>query len=1099
MGLFLFDREKKSFTRMKVESRGSVQEYAGPVISVIETASGSIYSAASRDGLLKYNEQKKYFEIVDVGKAWQAHFANSFIWDLHEDKSGNLWITTFEDLFKYNPIQKTIQKIDLKYSGPKPSRFSKMYEDKEGFLWIASDAGIFRYNLRSGDVERHYRDSQNPNGLNHKDVWTLYEDSFGVLWIGTVGGGLYKYDRTKIPFDKYTEFASETEEANASATGAITSDTNNRDALWIGTGAGLWYLDRKKNSNQQIKLPDPVRNNRINALIRDENGVLWLATHNHGLLKYHIPSNTFTRFEYNIYDQEGLLDGRVYDIEQDDYGDIWIGTRAGLNRLDPRTNLFSRVPDLESRTYLKDIVQFLKNTIERQKTLAAILKVPDFADEAIDFSVSDKSEFLIVGTGEGLMDWGMVDYGWLENDKGDTIWTSANFQETFHLNGDRKNRIKAEVITLSSGNYKLRYISDDSHAYAKWNRPAPQDSSWWGIQILPVAEDKADQISSMIKMDLQKPTIEGPIIFDLHYGRNGELWIGTNKGLSRYDPKSGNVINYLHNPDDVSTLSDHTVGDIFEDRDGIFWLATARGLNRFDPRKELFTVFYEKDGLPSDQVRAIAEDGEGNLWISSINGITRFEKNRRGDKPLFINYDVQDGLQGYEFFWNSIYQYEDGELVFGGRNGLNAFYPGSISNTPPKVLLADLSISNEVIRPGGEDALIDNVIMDAGEIELSYDQNDLSFAFVTIHFSRPEKNKVAYRLDGYQNDWVSDDRRFVSFTNLDPGEYHFRVQGISGDGIPAKEEAGLKITINSPWWSTTWAYILYGLFLVAVIFTVDRIQRYRLTLRERNRAQIREAELRAQAAEAESKTLQIEHERKTHELEEARNLQLSLLPEKLPELPNLEIAVYMKTATEVGGDYYDFNISADGTLNIALGDATGHGMRAGTMVTLMKGLFSADSGRMDIDAFFRQSSETIKDLRFGRVMMSFTLIKLKENNMLYSSAGMPPAYIYRPSTLKIDELSLNGMPLGAMKEFDYKVIQEKLDKGDTVLLLSDGLPELKNPNGESFDYPRVEKIFRDIADESPQAIIDRLVDAGEIWRKDIQPDDDVTLMVIKAR
>jgi serine phosphatase RsbU (regulator of sigma subunit) len=603
----------------------------------------------------------------------------------------------------------------------------------------------------------------------------------------------------------------------------------------------------------------------------------------------------------------------------------------------------------------------------------------------------------------------------------------------------------------------------------------------------------------MIKMDLQKPTIEGPIIFDLHYGRNGELWIGTNKGLSRYDPKSGNVINYLHNPDDVSTLSDHTVGDIFEDRDGIFWLATALGLNRFDPRKELFTVFYEKDGLPSDQVRAIAEDGEGNLWISSINGITRFEKNRRGDKPLFINYDVQDGLQGYEFFWNSIYQYEDGELVFGGRNGLNAFYPGSISNTPPKVLLADLSISNEVIRPGGEDALIDNVIMDAGEIELSYDQNDLSFAFVTIHFSRPEKNKVAYRLDGYQNDWVSDDRRFVSFTNLDPGEYHFRVQGISGDGIPAKEEAGLKITINSPWWSTTWAYILYGLFLVAVIFTVDRIQRYRLTLRERNRAQIREAELRAQAAEAESKTLQIEHERKTHELEEARNLQLSLLPEKLPELPNLEIAVYMKTATEVGGDYYDFNISADGTLNIALGDATGHGMRAGTMVTLMKGLFSADSGRMDIDAFFRQSSETIKDLRFGRVMMSFTLIKLKENNMLYSSAGMPPAYIYRPSTLKIDELSLNGMPLGAMKEFDYKVIQEKLDKGDTVLLLSDGLPELKNPNGESFDYPRVEKIFRDIADESPQAIIDRLVDAGEIWRKDIQPDDDVTLMVIKAR
>jgi ligand-binding sensor domain-containing protein/serine phosphatase RsbU (regulator of sigma subunit) len=1099
MGLYLFDRETKSFTRMKVKYRGAVQEYGGPVISVIETASGSIYSASSIHGFLKYNEQNKFFEIIDVGKKWQTYLENTFVWDLHEDKSGNLWMTTFDALFKYNPVQKTIQKIDLEYSGPKPGRYSAMYEDKEGFLWIASDAGIFRYNLRSGEVERYHRDNRNPKGLNHTNIWTLYEDSFGVLWICTIGGGLYKYDRTKIPFDKYTEFAAETEEANTSATRAMAPDVQNRNALWIGTNTGLWYLDRKKNFKKQIFLPVSINRKRINSIVADENDMLWIGTHNHGLLKYDILAEKFTHFSYDIYEQEGLLDERIYDIEQDDYGDIWIATQAGLNRLDPGTNIISRVTDIESRTYRQDVRQFLQTTIDKDKPLAEILKVEDFADETAEFSVQEKTDCLIIGTGEGLLDWGMVDFGWLENNRGDTIWTGAKIRETFHLSGARKNRIKVEIISLEPGMYKLRYLSDDSHAYSKWNAPAPQDSALWGIQILPIPGDKIDQIGAMIKQDLQRPTIAGPVIFELHYGRNGELWIGTNKGLSRYDPKSGNVKNYIHDPNDPSTLSDDMVGDIFEDRDGIFWLATARGLNRFDPRTETFAVYYEKDGLPSDQIRAIAEDGEGNLWISSINGITRFEKNLRRDKPLFINYDVQDGLQGYEFFWNSIYQYKDGELLFGGRNGLNAFYPGSISNTPPKVVLADLSISNEVIRPGGEDALIDNVIMDAGEINLSYDQNDLSFAFATIHFSRPAKNKVAYRLDGYQNDWISDNRRFVSFTNLDPGEYHFRIQGISGDGIPANEEATLKITINPPWWTTTWAYFLYGFVFVASIFIVDRVQRYRLTLRERNRAQIREAELRAQAAEAESKALQIEHERKTHELEEARKLQLSLLPEKLPELPNLEIAVYMKTATEVGGDYYDFNISADGTLNIALGDATGHGMRAGTMVTLMKGLFSADSGRMEIDDFFRQSSDTIKDLRFGRVMMSFTLLKIKENNMLYSSAGMPPAFIYRSSTLKMDELTLDGMPLGAMKEADYKVIQEKLEIGDTVLLLSDGLPELKNPNGESFDYPRVEKIFRDVADESAQAVIDRLVDAGEMWRKDTQADDDVTLMVIKVR
>ena len=255
---------------------------------------------------------------------------------------------------------------------------------------------------------------------------------------------------------------------------------------------------------------------------------------------------------------------------------------------------------------------------------------------------------------------------------------------------------------------------------------------------------------------------------------------------------------------------------------------------------------------------------------------------------------------------------------------------------------------------------------------------------------------------------------------------------------------------------------------------------------------IREAELRAKAAEE-------ENARKSNELEEARRLQLSLLPEKLPELPHLEIAVYMKTATEVGGDYYDYNISADGTLNIAIGDATGHGMRAGTVVTLMKGLFSADSGRMEIDEFFRQSSETIKDLRFGRMMMSFTLLKIKGSQMLFSSAGMPPAYIFRSSTLKVEELNLGGMPLGGVQEFKYQVNKDMLNTGDTLLLMSDGLPELKNPDGGIFDYPRVEGVFRDVAGEAPQAIVDRLVDAGEIWRKSHIPDDDVTLMVIRAR
>ena len=476
--------------------------------------------------------------------------------------------------------------------------------------------------------------------------------------------------------------------------------------------------------------------------------------------------------------------------------------------------------------------------------------------------------------------------------------------------------------------------------------------------------------------------------------------------------------------------------------------------------------------------------------MSSNRGISKFDPKSR----TFKNYTVEDGLQSDEFNGGAYYQSKSGELFFGGINGINAFYPESITDNTykPQIELTDFKLFNQSIDISDESPLKKH-ISETKEITLTYWQNDIEIEFVALHYYRSTNNTYAYRLDNYDDDWrfVGTTRSAV-YTNLDPGDYVFRVKAANSDGVWNIEGPVLNITITPPWWFTGWAYIGYGLLFVLGIFTIDRFQRFRLTQRERNRAMIREVELRAKAAEDVNK-------RKSNELEEARRLQLALLPEKLPELPNLEIAVYMKTATEVGGDYYDFNISADGTLNIAIGDATGHGMQAGTVVTLMKGLFSADSGRMKIDDFFQQSSDTIKDLRFGRMMMSFTMIKIKEKDMLFSSAGMPPAYIFRASTMKVDELGLEGMPLGAMKEYKYQVLKEQLVSGDTLLLMSDGLPELKNPDGEIFDYSRVEQVFRDAAGQAPQMIVDRLVDAGELWRKDQVADDDVTLMVVKVR
>jgi serine phosphatase RsbU (regulator of sigma subunit) len=570
------------------------------------------------------------------------------------------------------------------------------------------------------------------------------------------------------------------------------------------------------------------------------------------------------------------------------------------------------------------------------------------------------------------------------------------------------------------------------------------------------------------------------------------IWVGAFGGLTRFNIEEESLKGYVNDPNNLNSLSSNNIMGFYELETGKLLIATyGGGINYFDPETENFDVLTTNNSdLPSNSVYGFLPDNNGFLWISSNRGISKFDPKNK----TFKNYTVEDGLQSDEFNGGAYYQSKSGEMFFGGINGINAFYPESISDNvhKPQIELTDFKLFNQSIDIGAESPLRRH-ISSTDEITLTYWQNDIEIEFVALHFYRSNNNNYAYKLDNYDEDWrfVGTTRSAV-YTNLDPGDYIFRVKASNSDGVWNENGPVLRITITPPWWSTTWAYIAYGLVFGLAIFAVDRIQRFRLTQRERNRLMIREAELRAKAAED-------ENQRKSHEMEEARRLQLSLLPEKLPELPNLEIAVYMNTATEVGGDYYDFNISADGTLNIALGDATGHGMQAGTVVTLMKGLFSADSGRMDIGDFFKQSSETIKDLRFGRMMMSFTMIKIKDKDMLFSSAGMPPAYIFRSSTMKVDELSLEGMPLGAMKEFKYQVIKEQLASGDTLLLMSDGLPELKNPDKEIFDYPRVEQVFRDVAGKTPQTIVDRLVDAGELWRKDQVADDDVTLMVIKAR
>jgi len=235
------------------------------------------------------------------------------------------------------------------------------------------------------------------------------------------------------------------------------------------------------------------------------------------------------------------------------------------------------------------------------------------------------------------------------------------------------------------------------------------------------------------------------------------------------------------------------------------------------------------------------------------------------------------------------------------------------------------------------------------------------------------------------------------------------------------------------------------------------------------------------------------------ELQDARELQLSMLPKKIPDTSNYDIAVYMKTATEVGGDYYDFHLNGDGTFTAVIGDATGHGLKAGMMVTAAKTLFNSYSKSNDIANIFTEMARSIKQMNFQNLSMCFAMLKIKDSDLYMSSAGMPSIYIYRKNDNKVDEYEFQGMPLGTIGDFPYKSLQSKLNSGDTILLLSDGFPELMNDKNEIFGYKRVRNLFEEIAGQSPEEIISKLKEAGSNWVNDKEPDDDVTFVVIKVK
>ncbi len=297
-----------------------------------------------------------------------------------------------------------------------------------------------------------------------------------------------------------------------------------------------------------------------------------------------------------------------------------------------------------------------------------------------------------------------------------------------------------------------------------------------------------------------------------------------------------------------------------------------------------------------------------------------------------------------------------------------------------------------------------------------------------------------------------------------------------------------------------WFVILSGGFLLALVVPGYFYNRYKLKVRVREQlhhAEMQKARLYADSVEARTKLLHAENERKSRELEDARRLQLSMLPEVLPQSRFVTVAAYMETATEVGGDYYDAARSDDDTLTLCIGDATGHGTRAGLLVTAVKSLFNLMSNEEDLTLMMQRCSAAIKKMNLPRLYMAFAMVRLKDQTLELVGAGMPPALIYRSKSGKVESIDLKGMPLGSVPDYPYVKNTVTLGDNDIVLLMTDGFPELISGNGKMLGYETAAGLLASARTLSPESIIKRFREAAHEWIQTGRPNDDMTFVVLK--
>ncbi|MEI7982516.1 MAG: two-component regulator propeller domain-containing protein, partial [Bacteroidota bacterium] len=767
--------------------------------------------------------------------------SNNTVYSINDDTLGFIWIGTRSGLNRFDGYS---FRIYDNRSGLKNTMINIIFRDSKGRIWVGTQGGgLSRYAYETDTFTSFSNSPADSSSISHDDVQAIDEDSQGRIWIGTHEGALNRLDETKNKFVRIRlqEGLSPDFHINRINTILFENDT----LLWIGTLDGLYRYNPKRDKVFPVLMDGKPLNRRVLCICNEGPVRIWLGTNN-GIVGYDKLSHTA---QYITTANSALTNDLILVIKRLQDGRLMIGTDGGgLDIYNPLTREITAYMSNPNAPYSLSNNSVYEIFIDRYnglwvgnyigginyysefdwKFLPVQHEVNDLeslSDNHVRSFYQDSEGDIWIGTLGGLNQYNPNSGKFKTYTFNRNVANTLSSNTVLSMNEDHQGALW--IGTYGGG---ISIFDKKRGTFRKFSHPDDLSHSLDKADIYGIVETTNKKICAaslggiylfdmntgrMKRFQTSNSRLSNNTVKVLYLDRQGNIWAGTNQGINKFNPETGEFKVYTHSNTDPNSLTNNRILSITESKDGKLWIGTeGGGVGIFDPASENFSCLTSAEGLPDNVVNSVLQDNLGVFWFGTNKGLVRYDHIQ---KKLQV-YTAADGLQANAFNQNAALKARDGKLFFGGINGFNVFYPGNlVSNLyPPKVILTDLYISNKLVNPGDE-PLATQLFLQK-KLTLNY-QTNFEIHFSALGFINKGLYKYSYSLKGLDTAWTEyRDIRTVNYTNLNPGIYTLMVRAINSDGVISENPATLTIHILSPWWKTWWAYIVYTLVILGLLF-----------------------------------------------------------------------------------------------------------------------------------------------------------------------------------------------------------------------------------------------------------------------------------------